>query len=292
MAPNHIQTGGSAPLHAFVTDLAGAALEGVTDIKVYLWRTSDAKIYDWADDTFKASGWTTLKQALTELDATNRKGWYRLDNTSHPDGLLDTSAFTNAVADDTYVVTVIQDGGLDAGNVPQTSELQVGSYLKYLNEYVSVPATPAEVNTQCQAVVLANNLDKVAKTDPGAVPPNGTYLDQVLDLLNSIKVGGSTHLVKQAWSLNPGTDTLTGRVWVENQNLVVAAPVSMSVTWYSADGATMFTLTDAAPDAQGFFLASKTTPALATNTPYYCIAIVTITGLGDIKGGMGLFTIG
>ena len=39
-------------------------------------RTPDGYIYDWADDTFKASGWTSITSTLSEKDATNLAGLY------------------------------------------------------------------------------------------------------------------------------------------------------------------------------------------------------------------------
>ena len=47
---------------------------GSTTIKFR--RTPDGKIYDWADDTFKSSGWTSITSTLSEKDATNLPGLY------------------------------------------------------------------------------------------------------------------------------------------------------------------------------------------------------------------------
>jgi len=288
-----IQTGGTEPVQVYVTDVSGRPLTSKTDIKLSVWRASDGYSLDWSDDTFKASGWTTRQQALTELDGVNLRGWYRLDNTSHPNGKLDTSQFANAAVNDTYFLTVEQVGGDDAGNVPQVGELKVGHYADNLDAKISQRATPSEVNTQVQAVIVANDLDHLLKTNPGAAPAGtNTFIKQILDGIDSISTGGSLYTIKQCWSLNPSTDVLSGQVWAEKGNLVITTVASLSVTWYDIDGQVLFTLTDAAPDAQGFFKVSKSTPGLADNTSYYCVATVTLADTSTVKAGMGLFTIG
>jgi len=40
-------------------------------------RNADGFLYDWADNTFKASGWTTVTTAFSEIDSTNLPGAYR-----------------------------------------------------------------------------------------------------------------------------------------------------------------------------------------------------------------------
>lgn len=49
-------------------------VSGSTTIKFR--RTPDGKIYDWADSTFKSSGWTSITSVLAEKDATNLAGLY------------------------------------------------------------------------------------------------------------------------------------------------------------------------------------------------------------------------
>lgn len=53
-----------------------------------LRRGADGFLYDFDDATFKAAGWTSATQALTEEDAVNLPGWYTLtiDVTDFDDG--------------------------------------------------------------------------------------------------------------------------------------------------------------------------------------------------------------
>jgi len=56
-----------------------------------LARASDWFLFDWSDESFKASGWGDVDGASTEVDATNLPGVYRV--TTPPD-MEDTTEFT------------------------------------------------------------------------------------------------------------------------------------------------------------------------------------------------------
>lgn len=117
----------------------------------------------------------------------------------------------------------------------------------------------------------------------------GWAMQQILDLVNAINLGGGGYTGKSSFSYD-GTD-LTGLAWVERNNLVVAAPTSLSLTLYDDAGVALFTETDANPDAQGFFKISKTNPGLVTDKSYYAVSTVTIGGV-SVVFGKGAFTVG
>jgi len=98
MRCSEIEVGATEPV-VIDTDRTGQTVT----IKIY--RHSDNLWLDWDDNTFKAVGSvTTLNQPLSEIDATNAPGLYRLDSTSHPDG-LDTSLLgLDPSQDDSLVV--------------------------------------------------------------------------------------------------------------------------------------------------------------------------------------------
>ena len=56
----------------------GAAVTGATLLKLKIKRDADDFFYDHDDSTFKASGWTTIAEAMAEPDSTNAAGEYEL----------------------------------------------------------------------------------------------------------------------------------------------------------------------------------------------------------------------
>lgn len=69
-------------------DSTGAPITGATTLTCKLRTTPGAQIYDWSDDTFKSSGWTTISADLNEIDATNLPGVYKkeIDVSNFADG--------------------------------------------------------------------------------------------------------------------------------------------------------------------------------------------------------------
>lgn len=58
-------------------DMNGGKTGGAASTTLKIMRTSDEKLFDWSDSTFKSSGWTSLTTTLSEQDATNLPGVYR-----------------------------------------------------------------------------------------------------------------------------------------------------------------------------------------------------------------------
>ena len=125
MSSVRIQTDATERLQVLILDGSLDPLTGKADILIAIQRVSNGHWYDFDDDTFKAAGWTTRQTAMTEVSAANAAGEYYYD--------FDTSAITNAAADDTYMVRVEQSPGTDAANVPQTGEVKVGQYVDYID---------------------------------------------------------------------------------------------------------------------------------------------------------------
>lgn len=116
-----IRTGETERIQITALDGSLAPVTGVTDLKLSIQRVSDNYYYDFDDDTFKGSGWTSREQALTEVSATNSPGDYRYD--------WNTSAITNPQNADAYQVYIRQTPGSTVKNVPQTGEIRVGKYV-------------------------------------------------------------------------------------------------------------------------------------------------------------------
>jgi hypothetical protein len=94
-------------------------LTGLTTVVIAIQRTSDGFWYDFNDDTFKSTGWTTRQQQMTEVSATLAPGEYRYD--------FDTSSIVNPTVNDNYMIHVDETGG-SAQNVPQNGEVKADQW--------------------------------------------------------------------------------------------------------------------------------------------------------------------
>jgi hypothetical protein len=268
-----------------VVDGDGEPITGLTNVKVRVRRLSDNWHFDWSDQSFKANP-TTLLHQLVEINSLNSPGEYHLDTAPHSKG-FNTSAITNKVANDTYVATVVQDGGTeDADNLPAIGEIKEGQFADFIDQAISDNASPAEVLQALRDF----GLDHLVAVNPGVVPPAaGTYIRQILDKLN----GMATHMLEMSFSYDPDGDTFTGNVWLESGNLVVVNSGSIQVDVYDQDRSLQFSMTAASPDAGGVFKVTRTPTGLVKNRSYYAEAEVTLpAGGGTVKGIKGMFTVG
>lgn len=116
------RTGEIEQIRVYAVDGNSAPLTGLSDLYIRLQRASDGYLYDWNDATWKAAGWTTLNQALAEIDATNLPGLYELT------GGFDPSAATNEQANDVYTVYALQTPGTTA-RLPSPASFEVGYWV-------------------------------------------------------------------------------------------------------------------------------------------------------------------
>lgn len=108
-------------------DSAGAALTGVTDLRVAVMR-SDGQFLDFSDSTFKTEGAVvTLRQTLVEASATGVPGLYYAD--------------LPVLADALYLPYVDQSPGTSVSGLPGVTELRVGQ----VPTAAAVAAVPAGV---------------------------------------------------------------------------------------------------------------------------------------------------
>lgn len=131
MNGTRIQTGSVEPIEIFAVTTAGAPATGLSTLVVRVRRNSDGFYLDWADDTFKSTGWTTINGALTEVDATNAPGLYSRS--------FDTSAITNKATDDIY--TIIPDKTSGTTRLPAPAQLYEGDYVDDLDAAISSRGT-------------------------------------------------------------------------------------------------------------------------------------------------------
>jgi hypothetical protein len=116
------RTGEIEQIRIYAVDGDSNPLTGLSDLYIRLERASDGFLYDWNDSTWKSTGWTTLSQALSELDATNLPGVYELT------GGFDPTAATNENASDVYTVYPLQTPGTNA-RLPGPGAFRVGYWV-------------------------------------------------------------------------------------------------------------------------------------------------------------------
>lgn len=135
----YIETGGKEPIEIqLFNKYTGKPLLGKTDIKIRIRRHNDDLFFDWSDNSFKAYGAVVqLHETLTEINATQSPGLYRLSTVTHLRG-LDTSAISGLGTSDSLEITVLQDGGADAAGLPTGFELKVGSFLDTILRIVAL----------------------------------------------------------------------------------------------------------------------------------------------------------
>jgi hypothetical protein len=161
-------------------DKRGAPLTGKTDLYVRIQRSSDNWFLDWADDTFKAAGHTTLNALLTEIDATNAAGLYELS------GRFDSGAVTNLATIEDLNIIPVQTPGTDA-ILPDPVELQVR------------PVSIAQVQLGARQITITIQ-------DDGAIPLPGANID-IYDASNTTFLARKTtdSSAQAVFALDDGT---------------------------------------------------------------------------------------
>lgn len=127
MTTERVRTGNTEPIEVYVTNRRSEPLTGLTSIYVRIRRVSNGDYLDWNDDTFKSTGWTTLNQICTEVDATNFPGLYKVS------GGWDTSAITNETPDDDYQVLTLENP-VDEAVVPAPATIRLGQWVDQIDE--------------------------------------------------------------------------------------------------------------------------------------------------------------
>jgi hypothetical protein len=135
----YVETGGKEPIEIQVFNrITGKPLLGKTNLKVRIRRHEDDLYYDWSDNTFKAyASVSQLLEALSLVNDTQSPGLYRLSTVDHLRG-FDTSKIQNLLGTDSLEITILQDGGTDAGGLPTGFELKVGNFLDSIMRIVGL----------------------------------------------------------------------------------------------------------------------------------------------------------
>jgi len=106
--------------------------------------------------------------------------------------------------------------------------------------------------------------------------PGTTILNPIRE--DEIKVGGSVddERVRVAFAYDRSTDTVYTNAYLERNGVVVASGVSsFALSAYDADDNVLFTMADAAADAEGVFRATKVNPGYTAGRAIWYKASIT-----------------
>ena len=107
---------------------------GAASTTIKLRRVTDGYLFDFDDSTFKASGWTTVADALAEVDATNLAGYYKkvITISGFNDGNYQVFvSYSDAVTRNGDLEVIIKDGEIINEIVstfdPASDEVDIGA---------------------------------------------------------------------------------------------------------------------------------------------------------------------
>jgi hypothetical protein len=163
-----IQTDATERIQCTALDASTDPLTGVTDLLIAIQRVSDGFWYDFNDDTFKASGWTTRQLAMIQVSVTLAPGEYYYD--------FDTSSIVSPTANDTYMIYVDQSPGTTVKNVPITGEVKVGQFVDNLDQKLSTTESNIRGSDSDDLKDLSDQIDALP-----TAPTAAAIADQVWD---------------------------------------------------------------------------------------------------------------
>ncbi len=139
-----VKAGATEPIHVYARAAAGGALTGSSNLRVQIRRAVDGFFLDFADATFKSSGWTTRQGTLTETDATNDAGWYRYSTG------VDTTGWSAGL----YLVTAVEITTTLVSGGPQfaTGEIRIGGSIESLDSRIPATLVSGRIDASAGAV--------------------------------------------------------------------------------------------------------------------------------------------
>ena len=170
MSNELVQSNETERVYATALDADGDPVTSLTDVLIEIRRVSDGQYYDFNDNTFKASGWTTRQQQMSELDVTNSAGVYYYDFN------------TTGLSADKYFIRV---SSATAENMPAEGHLTVGGYVDSIDTTISSRAPENEYDTEL-ATLQSDVTDIKAKTDTIDWSDIGTILTSLGDIASDI----------------------------------------------------------------------------------------------------------
>ncbi|MCG8435114.1 MAG: hypothetical protein MJA83_13890 [Gammaproteobacteria bacterium] len=255
---------------------------------------------DFSDNTFKTVGWTTRQATLTNFDATNAPGSYRLT------GGVNISAWTGLSASADHFIVEYDISGAVTRNFIEKVPLGTN----FSN--IAAPGDAMDLVASAVDAVWDENIVSAHGTADtsglllralGAIisqRSNNPNLDAILGVpdaasqdvpsavdtqLSSSHGTGSWQDLEDRTHLSVAYDDtnqiITASFWLE-RNGVITTPINSlgSVIWYNPDGTILFQNTSPlGPDANGVLRFSQSSVILIDNTAYYAdVAVEDATG--------------
>lgn len=241
-------------IYSLFVDVEGAGITAASPSITI--RRNDGQYYDFNDNAFKSSGWTTRVGTMTEVSAANDAGVYSY------------SFNTTGMSENTYF---IRTSLAAAVNSPQASELSVGYFISDVGEVLTDTSTtiPAQIS----------GLNDISTGDVTAAVPT------VVDIQNGLKE--KRVMLNLAYSQDD--DELVLNIWVETEGVLDTSATNLTVFVYNADGVEQFNLNQASSNVDGIFTVRKENPGFVEGKSYYAVLSV-VSGGDTITTNKGLVT--
>lgn len=208
----YVRAGDTEPIEVLALQSDGTALTGSTNLRVDIRRDSDGKFLDFADLTFKTSGWTTRQATLTEVSSSLAPGAYR------------TTVDTTGWAAGDYVVTAREVTTSLAANMPAGDTFRVGGSIANISSRLPTALVGGRIDASVGAVqsgaitasgfgagaitstVLADDAITAAKIAASAITSSEA------PALANLDVAVSTRLAAGSYTAPPSATTIAGAV--------------------------------------------------------------------------------
>lgn len=191
----YVRAGSIEPIEVLALQSDGAALTGSTNLRVDIRRDSDGHFLDFADETFKSSGWSTRQATLAEVSSSLAPGAYR------------TTVNTTGWAGD-YILTVREVSTSLAANLPAGDTVRVGGVHVGTLEAGAVTAASIASNAITSAKIATDAIG-------GAQIAAGAITSSEAPALANLDAAVSSRLAAGSYTAPPTAAAIADSVWDE-----------------------------------------------------------------------------
>lgn len=209
-----------------------------------------------------------------------------------PTGGAPAAGSVDTHLDDIETDTAAIDGRLPSD--PADESLQQASHTQTQADIAALEnLSQAQAEAACDAALITYDGPTKAELDTAEanLAADHATTQAAIAALNDL-AAVDILTVKQTYAYDRTGDALEGLVWLEAGDGSIVTPTSVSVDVRDVDGTLLFTMTDAGPDAQGFFKVTQAAPGFTTGFVFKAVATMQIPVVGPLTSGYGMFTIG
>ncbi len=151
----------------------------------------------------------------------------------------------------------------------------------------------AQAEAACDAALVSYDPPTKAELDAAEAALTAEHAQTQADIaaLNNL-AAVDILTVKQTYAFDKAGDALAGLLWLEAGDGSIVTPTSVSVSVRDVDNTVLFTMTDAGPDAQGFFKVTQAAPGFTSGFVFKAVATMQVPVVGPLTSGYGMFTVG